>query len=264
MSEPPQQFRDMEMPDATFRPVDLSRARMHNVLLPGARLTGVVLQDAVIDGDIRGLVINGVEIGPLVEAELDRRYPDRALMRPADADGFRAAWSRLGELWDGTVERARALEERSPGALHENVDGEWSLVETLRHLVMATDAWIGRVLLGDPAPYHPLGVPFEEAQSLPGLPYAADARPALGEILEVREGRRSQVTSVLRDLTDERLAERTEPVEGAGWPPARDYPVREVLAVVVNEEWEHRLFAERDLAVLESRLVEAGGGVSDG
>lgn len=251
---PGAEFREVQMPDASFRLVDLSRARLHNVYLPHARLTGVVLEDAVIDGDIRGLVVNGVEVAPLVEAELDRRYPDRALMRPSDAGGFRRAWARLGELWDGTVERARALEARSPGLVHESVDGEWSFVETLRHLVMATDAWVGRVLLGEPAPYHPLGIPFEEEQSNPGLPWDPDARPTLDEVLEVRRGRREQVAAVLRDLDDVRLGERTEPVEGPGWPPARAYPVREALGIVVNEEWQHRLFAERDLDVLEARL----------
>ena len=33
----------------------------------------------------------------------------------------------------------------------------------------------------------------------------------------------------------------------------RSYPVRECLLVVLNEEWEHRLYAERDLAALEAR-----------
>jgi hypothetical protein len=226
---------------------------MHNTSLPRARLTGVVLRDAVLDGDIGGLVVNGVEVPPLVEAELDRRHPDRAAMRPTDADGFRAAWVRLGDLWDGTVARARTLEERSPGAVHERVDGEWSFVETLRHLVMATDAWVGRVLLGDPAPYHHLGLPFEEEQSNPGLPHDPDARPPLDEVLAVRQVRSDQVARVLEELDDERLAGRTVPVEGPGWPPAREYAVREVLGVVVNEEWEHRLFAERDLAALETR-----------
>ena len=111
-------FEDVDLKGASFRLVDLSEARMHNTYLPRARLTGVVLQDTVLDGDVRGLVVNGVEVAPLVEAELDRRHPDRAAMRPTDADGFRAAWVRLGELWDGTVARARALEERSPGTVH--------------------------------------------------------------------------------------------------------------------------------------------------
>ena len=61
-------------------------------------------------------------------------------------------------------------------------------------------------------------------------------------------------TLVVRPWRDERLAQSTEPVEGPGWPPARAYPVRQVLGIVVNEEWEHRLFAERDLSVLEAAL----------
>jgi hypothetical protein len=58
---------------------------------------------------------------------------------------------------------------------------------------------------------------------------------------------------VVEDLTDEQLATTTDPVEGPGWPPARDYPVHEVLGTILNEEWEHRRYAERDLAVLEAR-----------
>jgi DinB superfamily len=34
--------------------------------------------------------------------------------------------------------------------LHESVGGEWSFIETLRHLVFATDSWIRRAILGDP------------------------------------------------------------------------------------------------------------------
>ncbi|SOC52100.1 DinB family protein [Ornithinimicrobium cerasi] len=247
-------FEEADLSGAAFRLVDLSDARMHNTDLSRARLTGVVLQGAVLDGDIRGLVVNGVEVAPLVEAELDRRHPDRALMRPVDAEGYRTAWARLGELWDGTVARASALEERAPGLVHDRVDGEWSFVETLRHLLFATDAWVGRALLGDPAPYHPLVVPHEEESSDPGVPWDPDARPSLGEVLEARATRRGTVTDVLRDLDDARLARRTEPVDGPGFPPARPYVVAEVLGVVLNEEWEHRLFAERDLDVLEGRL----------
>jgi hypothetical protein len=41
--------------------------------------------------------------------------------------------------------------------------------------------------------------------------------------------------------------------EGPGWPEPRAFPVRECLSVILNEEWEHRLYAERDLDTLESR-----------
>ena len=38
-----------------------------------------------------------------------------------------------------------------------------------------------------------------------------------------------------------------------GWPQPRSYPVRECLLCILNEEWQHRLYAERDLDVLEAR-----------
>jgi hypothetical protein len=53
-----------------------------------------------LSGEIDNLRVNGVDVVPLVEAKLNRRYPDRVRMRPADADGFRAAWSILEPLWE--------------------------------------------------------------------------------------------------------------------------------------------------------------------
>jgi hypothetical protein len=74
-------------------------------------------------------------------------------------DGFRRARDVLESLWAGTVERARAL---PPELLHERVGGEWSFVETLRHLLFATDIWVGRAILRDRRPWHPLSLPFDE------------------------------------------------------------------------------------------------------
>ena len=115
-------------------------------------MRGVGLFDVDIHGEIVNVTINGVDVGPLVNDELDRRYPERAKMRPTDPAGFRAAWDVVERLWGGTVERARRLD---PALLHESVGGEWSFVETLRHLVFATDAWSRRAILGDPSPLGP-------------------------------------------------------------------------------------------------------------
>lgn len=68
----------------------------------------------------------------------------------------------------------------------------------------------------------------------------------------VRRGM-STVREVIDGLTDESLDGRTEPVEGPGCPQSRSYPVRECLLCILNEEWEHRLYAERDLDILEAR-----------
>lgn len=247
-------FHDVSLRDAELRNVSLRGADFRNVDLRDTRMRGVVLGRVEIDGEVEELRINGVDVGPLLEAELDRLQPERTKLRPTDPEGFREAWRILERLWDGTVERARAL---PADRLHESVAGEWSFVQTLRHLVYATDVWVNRVLLGDPLPFHALSLPYDEAEPHPDVPWDREARPALEEVLALRADRRSTVRRVLDDLTPERLAGHTDPVEGPGWPPADAYPVREVLQTVIDEEWWHRRYAERDLAVLEEREVTA-------
>jgi len=240
-------FFASDLSDAWFRGSDLTRVTMR----------GVELVDVRIDGEIANVTINGVDVGPLIEAELDRRDPDRAKMRPDDPAGFRAAWEILGRRWEQTVARARRL---PPELLHESVDGEWSFIETLRHLVFATDSWVGRAIGGDPAPWHPLGLPWEEAPQELEAQRDRAARPSLDLMLELRRDRRASVTALLAGLTDETLAASTTPVEGPGWPPARSFGVRECLLIVLNEEWHHRQYAERDLAVLEARAEPGSDG----
>jgi uncharacterized damage-inducible protein DinB len=243
-------FDRVDLTGAELRAVDLCHARLRGVDFTGVTMTGVELVDARIDGEIKNLVINGVDVAPLVEAELDRRYPDRAKMRPTDPAGFRAAWDLVERLWDGTVARARGF---PPDFLHESVDGEWSFIETLRHLVYATDCWVRRAILGDPAPWDPLDLPWDEMPDTPGTPRDREARPSLDEVLALRQDRMATVRKVIDGLTDESLESRTDPVQGPGWPPPESFPVSECLLVLLNEEWHHRLFAERDLDVLEAR-----------
>ncbi len=242
-------FERVDLRGAQLREVDLSGAQLRGVVLNGAVMRGVELVDVDIHGEIENLKINGVDVGPLVNAELDRRYPDRAKMRPLDPAGFREAWDLVERLWDQTVERARRLD---PELLHESVDGEWSFIETLRHLVFATDSWIRRAILGDPAPWDPLDLPWDEMPDTPGVPRDRDVRPSLNTVLALRRDRMDTVRQVIDGLTVESLDSNTTPVEGPGWPPPRSFPVRECLLVVLSEEWEHRLYAERDLAALET------------
>jgi hypothetical protein len=244
-------FLDQQLQGSHFENVDLSGARFRNVDLTGASIRGALLVDVELDGDVRNLWINGVEVGPLIEAELDRRHPERTKLRPTDAEGFREAWVVIEQAWPPTIERARRL---PPESLHERVEGEWSFIETLRHLVMATDAWVSRAMLGEPAPFSKLGLPHTEMGDVPGVPNDPDARPTLDEILAVRAERMSVVSRVLAELTDDELAGMTEPNPVPGYPATDSYAVRRCLGAIVNEEWLHRLFAERDLAVLESRL----------
>jgi hypothetical protein len=244
------EFVRQDLSGARFEQVDFSRAWFHNVYFTGATVRGAWLEDVDIDGELRNVRINGVEIGPLVEVELNRRYPERTKLDPGDADGFREAWAIIERVWPPTVERARRL---SPELLDERVDGEWSFIETLRHLVFATDAWMRRAILGHPEPYSPLGLPHDEMEPDPSVPNDPCARPSLDEVLQKRADRMRTVHDFMATLTDDVVAGQTDPVPPPGYPPAGSYPVRRCLRAIVTEEWLHRLYAERDLAVLEHR-----------
>ena len=251
-------FQDLT--GSEFERADLSGSRFTTVLLNGATIRnadlhqvtmrGVEISDTTIDGEIRNLVINGVDVAPLVDAELDRRHPEKPKFRPTTADGFREAWDVNERLWAATVDRARRLD---PERLHESVGGEWSFVQTLRHLAFASESWVGRCVLGDPSPWHPLSLPWDTAPSVPGMPHDRDARPSLDEALALRHAAMALVRGVVDGLTDEGLDAETAPLAGPGWPPeGATFPVRECLLIVLNEEFWHRQFAERDLAALEA------------
>ena len=151
-------FEDEDLTDAEFRECDLTRAR----------LIGVVMQDAVIDGLVSNLVVNGVEVTSYVEAELDRRHPVRLLIRSADPPDLREAFRQLRADWAATLGRLLGMPE---GSEYQRVGGEWSAVETLRHLVFVHDSWFRRCCLGSTKPFTAIGlapdfVPDQEEQGL--------------------------------------------------------------------------------------------------
>ena len=239
-------FEEVRLHGAKISNADLSDLRIRSAWLDGAKLTGIEAPRLELYGDFGTLLVNGVDVVPLVEAELDRRMPERALMSPTDLAGFRKAFATLDGLWAGTVEQARAL---PPDALHDQVDEEWSFIETLRHLGFAHACWVGGVVLADPAPWHPLDLPWDEAPQLDGVPWDRDVRPPLDEVLALRAARRETVQSVLDDLSDEGLARGV--VSATPFlTDAEGLTVAQCLKVVLNEEWEHRLYAERDLAAV--------------
>ncbi|MGP4096609.1 DinB family protein [Nonomuraea sp. KM90] len=237
---------------ANFTDADLSGATFRSCDLRGIRIVDSWLVDVNLSGEVRNLIVNDVDVTPYVEAELDRRHPERVRLRAMrTADDFRAMWRTIEQLWSETIVRAERLPEP---ARHERVDGEWSLAETLRHLVFATDAWAARTILDRPSPFHRLGLthtsyPPSDAAAL-GMDL--EARPSYAEVLEARAGRVALVRGIVEDLTD---AELERPCTR---PPAPGYPeeprtVGACLRVVMGEECEHRRYVLRDLAVLESR-----------
>src|SRR3954453_10297893 len=240
-------FDDEDLTGAGFRECDLS----------GARLVGVVMQDAEIDGLVTNLVVNGVEVMPYVEAELDRRHPVRLLIRSDEPADLREGWRQLRDDWAMTTERVRSMPENTE---HHGVDGEWSMVETLRHLVFVHDSWFRRCMLGLTEPFTAMGLgpPFVMDQEQSGLD--PSAHPSLDEVLTVRERQGSEMAAWLAEVTVEQLV-RTAPVpDDDRWPPyAKGRRVQQCLVTVLNEEREHHGFCVRDLDKLSHRGARRSG-----
>ena len=238
-------FDDEDLTGAEFRECDLSRARM----------VGVVMQDAEIDGLVTNLVVNGVEVMPYVEAELDRRHPVRLLIRSDRPADLRDAWRQLRDDWTMTTERVRSMPVNSE---HHGVDGEWSMVETLRHLIFVHDSWFRRCVLGVTEPFTAMGLgpPFVMDQ-VKGLD--PSAQPGFDEVLAVRVRQASEIETWLAQVTPEQLAQ-TAPVPDDGrWPAyAKGRTVRQCLGTVLNEEWAHHGFCTRDLDKLSRRDSSQG------
>src|SRR3954449_7259800 len=124
-----------DLAGAVFWGADLKGASFRDVDLTGARITHAWVVDVEIDALVDNVVINGVDVTAYVN-ERDPWYPLRSMLRPADPQAMRATWAALEEECAKTIARAQALPEEK---LHQSVDGEWSFVQTIRHLVFATD-----------------------------------------------------------------------------------------------------------------------------
>jgi len=229
---------------------DLSDTEFRECALNGTRFVGVVMRDAEIDGLVTNLVVNGVEVSSYVEGELDRRYPVRLLIRSEDPGDLLAASRQLQADWTATIDRLRS----SPGLERRTVNGEWSAVQTLRHLVFVHDSWFRRCVLGSTDPFTPMGlavdfVPDREAQ---GLDLGAD--PGLDEVVAVRQEQVAELETWLGTVTPSQLAATAPVPDGPGWPPyARGRSTRDCLGTVLNEVREHHGFCVRDLDLLEAR-----------
>ena len=230
---------------------DIAGLEIRDCEVSGLKIVDCYGSKVYVGGDFERLVVNDVDVTAYVEAELDRRHQVRALARNATSpDEYRSAWDAITAQWDAAVDRVRLLPEAQ---LHERVDGEWSFVETQRHLLFAGDAWLGNAVLEEEAPYHPLGLPAggTPPDDLARLGLTPGATPTLGEVLEPRLRRMATMRRVVDGLTVAEL-DRTCGRKPADPYPDQEYVVRRCLRVVLKEEAEHLRYALRDLAVLEA------------
>ena len=230
---------------------DLAGLEIRDCEVSGLKVVDCYGSAVYLGGDFERVVVNDVDVTAYVQAELDRQHPARRLAREAASpEDYRATWDAIETLWAATLDRARLLPE---ARLHERVDGEWSFVETQRHLLFASDAWLGNAVLEEQAPYHPLGFPAGgmPADQAAQLGLTLDASPTLDEVMGPRRRRMATMRRVVEALTDAEL-DRTCGRKPADPYPDQEYVVRRCLKVVLTEEVEHHRYAVRDLASLES------------
>ncbi|MEP7047328.1 MAG: DinB family protein [Ilumatobacteraceae bacterium] len=231
---------------ATFVRTNFRGATLRSCDVTGVTMRGVDVGGLDIDSHdlfFGGLVVNGVDVVPFVDAELNRQFPGRELQKAQTPVDLQAGWVAVQAAWATTV-------ANTPTELVDTqVEGEWSLAQTLRHLVLATDAWLRRGIMGVEQPFHEIGQIFTGAADM-GFDmsiFRADA-PAFEEVLEVRVERQHLVTEFLAGVTPELLAEeRDNPWGGGDWHPT----VGDCVRVILEEEWAHLRYVRRDLALVQ-------------
>ena len=233
----PEEF-DGDLAGAVFWGADLSGARFRDVNLTGAKISHAWLVDVDIEALVDKVVINGVDVTAYVN-ERDPWYPLRAMLRPSNPDDMRATWAALEDEWAKTVGIATALPEDE---LHESIDGEWSFVQTLRHLVFAIDKWVTVPILGER--FHPIGLPNRGSVDFPWPGLDAEATPSFSEALAARADRGKRFGDYLGSIAAPDFARPVDVLENG------PHPVHECIFTVFEEEFWHNRYALRDLARL--------------
>jgi hypothetical protein len=233
-----------------FEGATFVRASFKGATLRFSDVSGVTMRSVDVDGlDIDShdlffgsLFVNGVDVVPLVDAELNRQFPGRELQKAQTPEGLREGWIAVRDAWQLTV-------AGTPSALvNAHVEDEWSLAETLRHLILATDAWLRGGILRIHQPFHEIGQIFTGAEQM-GFDMSTFrvGPPTYEEVLAVRAERQQMVTDLLATATPELLGEeRDNPWGGDDWRPS----VGDCIRVILEEEWAHLRYVRRDLARL--------------
>ena len=234
-----------EFEGETFFRTSFKGAKLRACDVSGVTMRGVDVDGLDIDSHdlfFGSLIVNGVDVVPYVDAELNRQFPGRELQKAQTPEGpSRRLGGGAGRVGDNADEHA----PRTGGRPRR---GGMVLAQTLRHLVLATDAWLRGGILRMQQPFHEIGQIFSGAAVM-GFDmsvFRAD-EPAFEDVLAVRAERQQMVTELLTTATSELLAEeRDDPWGGGDWHPT----VGDCVRVILEEEWAHLRYIRRDLALL--------------
>src|SRR5215813_7752195 len=114
-------LRGAEFVGADLRGARFVEADLAGVVMRGVNAGGMDIDDPFLCDSESFLRVNGVDVIPFVEAELNRRFPGRADRRAGDPDGLRAAWASVERTWAATLARVAAM---PAGTAEVSVAGE--------------------------------------------------------------------------------------------------------------------------------------------
>ncbi len=230
-------FWGAELRDAVFRDVDLT----------GSRISHALVVDVEIDAFVDRFVVNGVDVTAYVN-EHDAWYPLRAMLRPDTPEEMRATCAALETEWAVALARVQAL---PTGGASESVNGEFSFVQTLQHVVFAMDKWfIAPIAGGD---FAPLGLPNKGSLDFGWPNVVRGATPTFDEVLAVRAERVTRFRDYLATVAAAEFDRPVEIIENG------TTSLKDCIGVVFEEEFWHLRYAVRDLAILEAQSERQPG-----
>jgi hypothetical protein len=239
---------NVDMSDATIRDSNLARITLRNVNLSRAKITEAYLVGAHIEGDLTGVTVNGLDLASMYENELLRLYPERRRLAARTPEDFRDALALITENRSRTFQAAAAIDKKS--LYQQTSEGEWGVVENLRHLIFAESAWALRTAFNEPKPFHPLGLPpdhaVDEAVAV-GLNIHLEA--SYDDVVDAMLEQFARVKARFELLTPEELGERCLG-RGKGYPGDYDGTVAGALHTYLSHEWDHHRILERVMAEL--------------
>lgn len=229
-----------DLAGAEFWGADLTAATFRDVNLTGARISHAWIVDVEIDALVDRLVVNGVDVTAFVN-EHDPWFPLRTMLRPDTPVDMLTTWAALETEWATTTVTVQAV---SAEAAHSSVNGEWSYVETLRHLIFAMDKWFTSPVVE--AGFHPMGLPNTGSINYPWPGLDLSLTPTLDQVLATRVDRATRFRSFLETVASDDLERSIDVAENG------PHPLRECIFTVFEEEFWHLRYARRDLLVLSA------------
>lgn len=203
-----QEFNSQDLTDSVFWGVFLKNVHFRDADFTGSTMFHVMLKDVAIDGEVDRLVINGVDVTDFVN-QGDRWFPLRSMLTPSDSAAAIEAWDLLEVQWAAALARADALSDEQR---RQSVDGEWSFIETLRHLVMAMDKWFTLPVLRQPE-MHPIILPNVGSNNYPWPGRDITANPNYDDVRAVRAQRAATFRKFIASVTADELAHPTTVLE---------------------------------------------------